>query len=134
MKPGPEQIKAIVDKVAGTDPDTPWILVLAILVGAAVISWAITKALGATAKKKYRADHPDASAKEADRQLWWTPMLAVGNIAIGCVIGAIVGGYQWELIYGALVGGVGGASPFIPVLFKSTMTTLAKKGGAKEEK
>lgn len=134
MKPGPEQIKAIVDKVAGSDPDTPWILIVAILVGAGVISWAITKALEATAKKKYRVDHPKADEETTEKQLWWTPMLAVGNIVIGLVIGGVVGGYQWEWVYGALVGAVGGGSPFIPALFKSTMTALAKRGGAKAGK
>lgn len=127
--PPTEQIKAIVEGVTVQDAGLPWMLMALILVGAAVISWSIAKALEATAKKKYRADHPGVTAREADRQLWWTPMLAVGNILFGFALGAVVGGYQWEWLYGAVVGGIGGGSPFIVPLFKSVVTAFGKKAG-----
>ncbi len=125
MKP-PEGIQDVLPPLPTDDP-VPWVLIVFILFGAAIVSWGLTEALKATAlnRLKYRQRLSD---KEAAKHLWWSPLLIVASIVMGSGIGCVVGGLEWKWLYGGLVGAVGGAlASFLVSLFKGNMTALAKK-------
>ena len=107
----------------------PWPLIIAILVIGAAVAWGLTEAVKKTALAKYRVDH-DATAKQAKKRLWWTPMLAALSILIGFGIGCAIGGYEWKTLYGGGIGAVGGAlSTTIVAAVKGNITGYLKKAG-----
>ena len=138
--PAPPDIQVVTDAIAGqaaAEQAIPWVLVTFILFGAAIIAWGITEAVKKTATGKYRYDHKGASAAQAKKSLWWTPMLTLVSIFIGFGVGALIGGFQWSWLYGGFVGAMGGAlASFLVSLFKGNITALTKKliGGKTEEK
>lgn len=112
------------------DEPIPWILIMFILFGSAIISWGLTEAVKKTAMGKYRYENKDASAAEAKRVLWWTPMLVVLSMAIGFGVGCGVGALEWKTLYGGLIGACGGAlASFLVSLFKGNLKSLVQKMG-----
>lgn len=126
--PDPAQMMA-------ADEPVPWLLILLILFGSAIVSWGITEAIKLTGinRMKYE-DHVDT--KEAKRRMWWSPMLVLLSMLIGAAVGAIVGGYEWKPLYGSLVGAVGGAlASWLVKLFKKNLSgALDKAAGAAKPK
>lgn len=132
MKP-PLPMEQVVQDVPADEP-IPWILIMFILFGAAIISWGLTEAIKKTALNKYRFNNRDASANEAKRVLWWTPMLVVASMLIGFGVGCAVGAIEWKTLYGGLVGACGGAlASFLVSLFKGNLKTMVSKMTGKKD-
>lgn len=75
-----------------------WIAGLCLGVAAAV-GWSVTEAIKSTVLRRHRTRQPP----------WWAPLLVFLSITIGAAAGALVASVEWEPIYGAAVGAVGGA-------------------------
>lgn len=106
-------------QVQATAPEaTPWLLIGLILFGSAIVSWGLTEALKATILNRWKfVQHIDTD--EAKRRMWWSPLLLVLSMALGCGVGAFVGRLEWSTLYGGLVGAMGGAlASFLVSLFK----------------
>ena len=120
-------MNAVVIDAAPPTP-VPWLLVAAILIGSAVVSWGFVEAVKKTALNNLKQR---MTAAEARKALWWTPLLVLVSMAMGFSVGSAVGGLEWSWGYGGLVGACGGAlASFIVGLVKSRLRALADKTDA----
>ena len=93
----------------------------------AVLSWGIVEAIKRAWLSRYKLKHT-VDASTARERAWWMPLLVFLAIAIGAVIGLLLGGIGWEPGYGAAVGASSGVlSAVIVKLLKERLGRLADR-------
>lgn len=125
-----EQIQTVAVDAVAQGTEVPWLLVLTILFGSAIVSWAFTEAVKKTAMNKLKVT---MTTKEARKSLWWTPMLVVVSMIMGFSVGSsVAAASDWHWWIGGLVGTCGGAlASFLVSLFKGNITAMVKRIGGK---
>lgn len=99
----------VAEQVIATAPSsTPWVLIVAVLLIAAVVSWAVTEAVKNTALARLKYNNSGMGAETATRRLWWSPLLQFVAVLLGFGIGAFLGSVGWVWEYGAALGALGG--------------------------
>jgi len=105
-----------------------WTIAVLIAVAAAPVCWASTGAIKNTLKNRIKfVSHVDDA--EAERRLWWSPLLILVSMLIGFAFGSATGAASsWDTLLGGASGTVGGAlASFIVSLIKGNLAALVKR-------